>query len=172
MRRTLDSLEQRGHGYLGWEYATLWNGSGVIDARAYELARPFPMAVAGNVEAYALDRAQGRFTLNFTAPPAPGAAAASPQNATVVFASLGFYFPRGFTAALAAAPADAAYAIATPCWAGAGAGGSAVAPPGMGCAPAQPSPTRGAPPPYAFGYAELQLSSASGGHVSLVLQGL
>ncbi len=169
MRRTLDSLEQLAHGYFGWEYATLWNGSAVIDARAYEMARPFPMAVAGDVEAYALDRTSGRFTLNFTAPPAGGAGCA-PPNATVVFASLGLYFPSGFVAALAAAPADAVHAIDTPCWAGAGPGGSTVAPPG--CAPAQPPPTQGAPPPFAFGYAVLQLTSVTGGHVSLVLQGL
>jgi hypothetical protein len=170
MRRTLDTLESRAHGYLGWEYATLWNGSAVLDARAYEMARPFPMAVAGRVEAYALDRGAGTFTLNFTAPPAGGA----PPNAsaTVVFASLGLYFPRGFSAALAAAPADAAHAIFTPCWAGAGPGGAAVAPPGMGCAPPQPPLTPGAPPPYAFGYAVLQLTTQLGGHVSFVLQGL
>jgi len=148
MRRTLDTLEAFSHGYLGWEYATLWNGSSVIVSRAYELARPFPMAVAGAVEAFALDRGAGVFTLNFTAPPAP----TPPANAsitTVVFASLALYFPNGFAAVIAAAPQDAVHAITTPCWAGAGPGGGAVSPPGMGCAPAVPPPTQGAPPPYA-----------------------
>jgi hypothetical protein len=129
------------------------------------------MAVAGAVEAFALDRGAGVFTLNFTAPPAP----TPPANAsitTVVFASLALYFPNGFAAVIAAAPQDAVHAITTPCWAGAGPGGGAVSPPGMGCAPAVPPPTQGAPPPYAFGYAVLDLSSQTGGHVSLVLRGL
>ena len=105
----------------------------------------------------------------------PAAAPTPPANAsitTVVFASLALYFPNGFAAVIAAAPQDAVHAITTPCWAGAGPGGGAVSPPGMGCAPAVPPPTQGAPPPYAFGYAVLDLSSQTGGHVSLVLRGL
>jgi len=173
MRRTLDSLDSYAHGYLGWEYATLWNGSAVHEPRAYEMARPFPLAVAGHVRGYALDRnGTGVFTLNFTAPPSaapPGNA--TPTAASVLFVSLGLYFPHGVTAAVVAHPADAVFSLSMPCWAGAGAGGSFVNPPAMRCAPAVLPPTPGAPPAYAYGYVVLELTSATGGDVSLVVRG-
>ncbi len=168
MRHTLDVLENHGHGYLGWEYATIWNGQLMNDTRVYEMARPFPMAIGGHVEGYAFERSARTFVLNFTV--APGA----PANAstTVVFASLGLYYAQGFTAAVVAAPADAVHSMSFPCFAGSGAGGSFVSPPAMNCAPATPSPTVGAPAPYAYGYAVLDLTSASGGLVSLRLDPL
>ena len=147
----------------------MWaNATALDEARAYEMARPFPMAIAGHLRAFAFDRNASRVTLNFTAPAGSPAGAAS---TSVIFLSVGLYFPGGYTASLAEQPADATAAIATPCWAGAGAGGSRVNPPGMGCAPAAPLLTPGAPPPYAFGYVELMLNSKTGGDVSLVIIG-
>jgi endoglycosylceramidase len=132
MRAHIDVMEARAHGYIGWEYATLWRANGTLfEDRAYEMARPFAMAVAGALRAAAFDRAAATLTLNFTAPRAGAPAAAA---ATVVFVSPGLYFPRGYDAALAAAPAGANVTLDTPCWAGAGAGGAHVDPPGMRCA--------------------------------------
>lgn len=172
MRDTLDTLERYSHGYIGWEYASMWdNATALSEPRAYELARPFPMAVAGHLTGVAFDRNASTMTVNFTAPPTPGGGAAW-ANATVVFVSLGLYFPGGVTASLAAAPADARAVLTTPCWAGAGAGGARVDPPAMGCAPPPAAPlTPGAPLPYAYGYVQLELESASGGAVSLVITG-
>ena len=169
LRRLLDTLERYSHGYLGWEYATVWaNASALIEARVYELARPFPMVIAGHLQVFSFDRNSSRMTLNYTA---TAGAPAGLASTTVVYLSLGLYFPGGFSATVAVKPEDATVVIATPCWAGAGAGGSHVDPPGMGCAPAAPLLTPGAPPPYAYGYVELTLNSQMGGDVSLVIVG-
>ena len=146
----------------------MWDESGrVIEERSLEMARPFPMAVGGHLRSASFDRNASTLTLNVTV------AAGAPANAssTVVFVSLGLYFPRGFSAAVTAQPADAAASIALPCFAGAGAGGTHVDPPGMGCAPAAPPSTPGAPPPFAYGYAVLSLMSPSGGDVTFVVTG-
>jgi hypothetical protein len=168
MRHTLDVLEHHSHGYLGWEYASLWQGNALNESRAYEMARPFPMAVGGHAEGFVFDHTSHAFTLNFTVSPGVPAANVT-ASTTVVFASLGLYFPQGLTAAIVSAPADAVHSIALPCWAGAGFNGALVNPPGMGCAAASPTPTPGAPAPYAYAYVVLDLTSATGGRVSLRL---
>ena len=170
MRGVLDTLEAHAHSYIGWEYATLWNGSAVLEPPVYEMVRPFPMAVAGRVRAVAFDRNASALTLTFAAP--PGAPPAADAAKTVVFYSLGLYFPGGVQARVAAKPADAVVQLELPCWAGAGAGGAHVDPPGMNCAPAGEPPTPGAPPPYAYGYVELVVTTATGGDVTLVITGV
>jgi hypothetical protein len=173
MRRNLDTLERYAHGHIGWEYATMWdNATALNETRAYELARPFPMAVAGSLTAYAFDRNASTLTLNFTAHARPAGAGTPFANTTVVYVSLGLYFPGGYTATVAAAPANAVATLSTPCWAGAGGDGSRVDPPAMRCAPAPAPLTPGAPPPYAYGYVELALETPTGGHVSLVVVGM
>ena len=169
MRRTLDLLESHAHSYIGWEYASMWNGSVVAEAPAYELARPSPLVVGGVLEAYAFDRASSTFTINFTVTPN------APLNAssTVIFASLGFYFPTGYSAVITTQPNDAVTTLEYPCWAGVASDGvTPVNPPNMQCSPSTVSPTPGAPPAYAFGYVALTLTSVIGGHVSLIMKGL
>ena len=167
MRHNLDVVEQFRHGYNGWEYATLFDGTRVLEDRAYELARPFPMAVGGQLLAYYFDRAAGTLTVELAVAPA------APANAitSVVFVSTGLYFPGGYSAALSAQPPNAAVDIRTPCTAGAGANGTHVDPAGMGCAPAPPPLTPGAPPPYAYGYVVLSVVSQTGGNATLVVTG-
>lgn len=163
MRHTIDALETHSHSYLGWEYASIWNGTVFNDNVIFEMARPFPMAVGGTVDGYAFDFTSRTFDLNFTV----AAGASADASSTVIFASIGLYFPSGFSATLVDAPADAVHTIELPCWAGKGWGGSTVSPPAMNCAPATPTPTLGAPAPYAFGYVVLNLTSQTGGRVTL-----
>ena len=88
----------------------MWDESGrVIEERSLEMARPFPMAVGGHLRSASFDRNASTLTLNVTV------AAGAPANAssTVVFVSLGLYFPRGFSAAVTAQPADATASIAS-----------------------------------------------------------
>ena len=167
MRRDLDVVEAVNHGYIAWEYASLFDGALVDESRAYEMARPFPMAVGGQLHAYHFDRAAGTLTLNFTVAPA------APANAStsVVFVSTGLYFPGGYSAALSAQPPDAVVGIQTPCTAGAGTNGTHVDPAGMNCAPAPPPLTPGAPTPYAYGYVVLSVVSQAGGNATLVVSG-
>jgi endoglycosylceramidase len=93
LRTTLESCDKYGHGYLGWAYQSLWWGNGTLVLPAVkELARPFPLALAGNAASYAFDAVNVVFSLNYT-----HVASVAAKAPSTVFLSTAFWFPAATT---------------------------------------------------------------------------
>lgn len=96
MRGTLDVVDMVGHSWIGWDFSSIKLGNGTLHVPTIrELARPYPLAVAGHNATFAFSvggggvAGSGNFTLSYTMDPQ------TVGGLTEIFVSTGLWWEVG-----------------------------------------------------------------------------